>query len=103
MISLTRPQANLLRYIAGYVEAHGYGPTYNEMRDGLGYANRGAIHRLIVAIEERGAIGRIRIWPCFNQRARAIFPKGEVAIPRAPDGEPLFAVPGFGPLHSLAE
>lgn len=82
-----RRQADLLRYIAGYVEAHGgLYPSYREMAAGVGVASSSAVHRLLNGLEARGRVRRL------PYRARAIELLAPVAIPRAADGAPLHAV-----------
>ncbi len=66
MIALTRLQAKTLAYIRGYIEAHGFGPSFEEIRRDLRISSRGGVHRIMIMLEERGAIRRLK-----NQ-ARAI-------------------------------
>jgi len=86
----TLRQRDLLQFIEGYLCAHGYSPSIEEMREGLGLSARSGIIRMLDGLEERGHIRRLR------NRARAIEVLEPVAIPLAPDGAPLYAVPGFG-------
>lgn len=86
MMSLTRRQQDLLRYLAGHIEARGYAPSYYDMSLDLGIASKGPVSRLLSSLEGRGAITRQR------NRARAVAPTAPVTIPRAPDGAPLFFV-----------
>lgn len=80
----------LLRYIAGYQEAHGgVSPTVRNCRDALGLAGLGVTYGLLNDLERDGRIRRLR------QRARAIEIIAAPSIPRAPDGAPLFVVPLF--------
>jgi repressor LexA len=86
---LTRRQAELLRYVAGYQEAKGAIPSPTEMRDALGLRSRSGLYRLLPALAERGFVG------CITSPTD-IEVLESIAIPRAPDGAPLYAVPGFG-------
>ncbi|MBD3728729.1 MAG: hypothetical protein IE933_03405 [Sphingomonadales bacterium] len=86
IVSPTARQADMLRFIAGYVEAWGFAPTITEMREALGLASKSGSARLIDALEERGQISRV------PYQYRGIEVTGEVAIPRAPDGAPLHFV-----------
>jgi repressor LexA len=63
---LTQRQHQLLRYIHGYVSAHGVPPSFEEMRDALELKSKSGIHRLITGLEERGYIRRL------PYRARAL-------------------------------
>ncbi|WP_156840267.1 LexA family protein [Novosphingobium aquimarinum] len=85
---LTFRQQQLLRFIAGYVEANsGIAPTRIEMARGLGCRGKGTVNRLVDALEERGAIRRLR------RRGRAIEVLVDVAIPRTDRGAPLHFIP----------
>lgn len=87
-IGLTQRQMDLLRYIAGYQQAHdGISPSFAECRDALGLSTKGGIYRMLDGLEQRGAISRM------HYRERAIRVLARVRLPRAPDGAPLYAVP----------
>jgi len=58
-MSLTHAQANLLAFIERYqAENNGVSPSFDEMQQELGLRGRGAVHRLLVKLEERGRIRR---------------------------------------------
>jgi SOS-response transcriptional repressor LexA len=89
VISLTERQQDALRFIIGFKEAHGHSPSYVEIANGIGLngdSSKSQIHRLISGLCERGAIRRK--W-CAAREIEVLVP---VAIPRAPDGEPLHFV-----------
>lgn len=79
-------QAEVLRYLAGYLEQHGYAPSFDEICIAVGMTNRGAVSTMMAKLEERGLIDRI------GHRSRAIEPKVRIAVPRAPDGAPLYFI-----------
>lgn len=84
----TPRQADLLRFIAGYQEAHdGISPTLSECVAALGLAGKSNAHRLITRLQERGHVRRL------PRRDRAIELLTSPAIPRAPNGQPLLFVP----------
>src|SRR6476620_10892204 len=56
---LTRRQGDLLRYLAEYWMRYGYSPNYDEMAEAMGVGSKGAIHRLIGCLVERGHIKRV--------------------------------------------
>lgn len=87
MISLTPRQQDALRFITGFIERNGVPPCLREIATGIGLSPKakGSVHRIIECLEERGAIARIGMH-------RAITVITPVAIPRAPDGEPLHFV-----------
>lgn len=51
-------------------------PNYSEIADGLGNRSKGNVHRLIVALEERGAIRRIP----GKARAIEVVPENETRM-----------------------
>jgi len=83
MIGLTRPQHDVLRYVAGYIEAKGYPPTLSEIAAATGSDNRSNAFYALRRLDERGTIAR------GSLTIEILRP---VAIPRGPDGEPLFFV-----------
>lgn len=74
MNTLTPKQKEALDFIKGYIATKGYGPSYEEIRIGLGFSSRTSGHRLVHNLVKRGAIekpaGRAR---CYS------FPIGRVA------------------------
>ena len=56
---LTPRQRQLLGFINERIRADGVCPTYEEMRMEMGGLAKSAIHRLILALEQRGFIRRI--------------------------------------------
>lgn len=88
----TRRQADLLRFVAGHIEASGgVSPSLDECRTALGLRNNSSVHNLMAGLEERGLIQRI------PNRARAVEVLHAPRLPRSPDGAPLY----FVPLHSI--
>ena len=63
---LTKKQSELLRFIHERLQAEGVPPSFDEMKDALDLRSKSGIHRLIMALEERGFIRRLA------NRARAI-------------------------------
>lgn len=56
---LTTKQQELLFFIRETVSKRGLAPTFEEMKDGVGLKSKSGIHRLILALEERGFIKRL--------------------------------------------
>lgn len=73
---LTRKQHELLRFIHDRMRESGVPPSFDEMKDALDLRSKSGIHRLIMALEERGFIRRL------PNRARAI------EVIRMPDTAP---------------
>lgn len=63
---LTRKQSELLRFINERLTESGVPPSFDEMKDALDLRSKSGIHRLIMALEERGFIRRL------PNRARAL-------------------------------
>jgi repressor LexA len=77
---LTRKQHELLRFIHERLRETGVPPSFDEMKDALDLKSKSGVHRLIMALEERGFIRRL------PNRARALevirLPEGLGAPPR---------------------
>ena len=63
---LTRKQSELLRFINERLKETGVPPSFDEMKEALDLKSKSGIHRLIIALEERGFIRRL------PNRARAL-------------------------------
>jgi len=65
-LMLTRKQNELLRFIHERLKEDGVPPSFDEMKEALDLRSKSGIHRLIMALEERGFIRRL------PNRARAL-------------------------------
>jgi repressor LexA len=63
---LTRKQLELLKFINERAKESGVPPSFDEMKEALDLRSKSGIHRLILALEERGFIRRL------PNRARAL-------------------------------
>lgn len=63
---LTRKQQVLLQFIHERLQSEGVPPSFEEMKEALDLKSKSGIHRLIMALEERGFIRRL------HNRARAL-------------------------------
>ena len=63
---LTRKQLELLLFINERLKEEGVPPSFEEMKDALNLQSKSGVHRLIVALEERGFLKRM------PNRARAL-------------------------------
>ncbi|MFN8828385.1 MAG: transcriptional repressor LexA [Labrys sp. (in: a-proteobacteria)] len=63
---LTKKQSELLRFIHERLRDQGVPPSFEEMKEALDLRSKSGIHRLIIALEERGFIRRL------PNRARAL-------------------------------
>lgn len=71
MTSLTARQSDTLAFISSFQAEKGFGPSYREIAEALGMASKGNIHRIVLGLEERGAIRRL------PDRARSVEVVGE--------------------------
>ena len=53
---LTPKQARCLEFIRGYIWAHGYSPSYAEIRDAMGQASKSNAHAVVCSLKERGHV-----------------------------------------------
>lgn len=87
MISPTRQQLKVLRFITGYIEANGGAtPSLTIIKRGCGIAHKSRVHYYINALVERGAIRRIPGTPGAFELVES------VPTPRSPDGDPLYHI-----------
>ncbi len=63
---LTRKQLELLKFIDQHLRSTGFSPSFEEMKNALNLRSKSGIHRLIMALEDRGFLRRRR------HRARAL-------------------------------
>ena len=61
-MALTQRQKEVLDYIAGFVEEHGFSPSYEELARGLNLSSVATVHKHIEALQSRGYLRR-----SFNQ------------------------------------
>lgn len=80
---LTRKQHELLRFIHERMRESGIPPSFDEMKEALDLKSKSGIHRLIMALEERGFIRRL------PNRARAleVIKLPEAGVGAAPRGK----------------
>lgn len=60
MYSLTEKQSQLLQFIRAYMAEKNVAPSCEEMRVHMGVGAKSGIHRLLVALEDRGHIQRLK-------------------------------------------
>lgn len=78
-VGLTRRQSDLLSFIRATMSANGIPPTFDEMRDAVGQKSKSGVHRILVALEERGHIrrmpGRARAIELIDARTAVVNPE----------------------------
>lgn len=63
---LTKRQREILDYISGYIDEHGYAPSFEEIAEAMGYGSLATVHEHLSNLERKGVIRR-----SFNE-SRAI-------------------------------
>ena len=78
---LTRKQHELLMFIDRHLKDTGFSPSFEEMKEALDLRSKSGIHRLLLALEERGFLRR------RHHRARAleVVRMPEDVMPRIPE------------------
>ena len=56
---LTKRQRECLDFLSGYIEKHGYSPSYREISGAVGLVSNSEVHRVVTGLEERGHITRL--------------------------------------------
>lgn len=87
MISRAEQMADALRFITGFELKHGRGPSNEEVADGAFDGDEGLTDYMIRALITNGTVRRAP-----RSRTRKLQALKPVAVPRAPDGEPLHLV-----------
>ena len=58
MFGLTKRQHECYQFVLRYIEENGFSPSYEEIKDAMGFSSKSGVHRLVVGLEDRGAIIR---------------------------------------------
>lgn len=57
-MALTRRQKEVMDFLSGFLEQHGYSPSYEEIATGLGLASLATVHKHIQALEAKQYLRR---------------------------------------------
>jgi repressor LexA len=57
-MALTRRQKEVMDFLSGFIEKHGYSPSYEEIATGLGLASLATVHKHIQALESKQYLRR---------------------------------------------
>jgi repressor LexA len=92
---LTVQQKRVLDFIRSYMTRHGHSPTLREIGDGVDVQSRGAVHRHVETLIERGALKRSRSgWRALELTDRAEVPLALPLLGKIAAGRPIEAIPG---------
>ncbi len=98
---LTKKQSELLRFINERLKETGVPPSFDEMKDALDLRSKSGIHRLIMALEDRGFIRRL------PNRARALevlrLPDSTAPTPRPQKFSPSVIEGDLGRIRALPQ
>jgi repressor LexA len=57
-MALTRRQKEVMDFLSGFIEKHGYSPSYEEIASGLGLASLATVHKHVQALEAKQYLRR---------------------------------------------
>lgn len=57
-MALTKRQREMYDFIAGFVQKHGYSPSFEEIGEGLGLSSLATVHKHITNLEKKGLLRR---------------------------------------------
>jgi repressor LexA len=110
-MAITRRQKEFLDFLAGFLEKHGYSPSYEEIAEGLSLASLATVHKHIMALEAKQYLKRgfnqsrsLQIAPRFyeEQRQHKGMPAAGLELPllgRIAAGAPVEAIAGQDTLN----
>src|SRR3989338_6105070 len=74
---LTRRQREVMDFIAGFLQEHGYSPSFQEIARGMGLSSLPTVHKHVLTLERKGFLRRgynqsrsIEPGPRYLQEAR---------------------------------
>ena len=97
-MALTKRQKQVLDFIAGFVDEHGYCPSYEEIANGLNLASLATVHKHISVLESKSYLKRgfnqsrsLEVAPKYLQERRPRLPEIPLAG-RIAAGAPVEAI-----------
>ena len=57
-MALTKRQRQLYEFIGNFVQTHGYSPSFEEIREGLGLNSLATVHKHVTNLEKKGLLHR---------------------------------------------
>lgn len=61
MHARTRRQREVLEFITGFIDSHGYRPSYSMIARNFGLSSRGGVERIVSELESQGLLTRDRV------------------------------------------
>ncbi|MGH7676788.1 MAG: transcriptional repressor LexA [Gemmatimonadales bacterium] len=94
---VTRRQREILDYLGGYIETHGYAPSFEEIAGRFGFRSLATVHEHLSNLERKGYIRRA---PNESRAIEIVPPRGQTGAAELPllglvaAGEPIEALSG---------
>jgi repressor LexA len=111
-MAITRRQREVYDFISGFVQSHGYSPSFEEIGEGLGLSSLATVHKHISNLEKKGLLRRdynrsrsIDVLPPRGRMKQSLGVTASVSLPlmgRIAAGKPIEAVENPATI-SLAE
>jgi repressor LexA len=111
-MALTRRQREVYDFIGGFVQSHGYSPSFEEIGEGLGLSSLATVHKHISNLEKKGLLRRdynrsrsIDLLPPRGRMKQSMSSAASASLPlmgRIAAGRPIEAVENPATI-SLAE
>ena len=73
-MALTRRQKEILDYVGGYIQSHGYAPSFEEIANSFGYGSLATVHEHVSNLERKGYIRK-----SYNQSRSIEMVRGEAS------------------------
>ena len=92
-MALTRRQRQLYEFIGNFVQTHGYSPSFEEIREGLGLNSLATVHKHVTNLEKKGLLHR------DANRSRSIdllAPRGKMKLAMAAAASAASSLPMVG-------
>lgn len=99
---LTTQQKRVLDFIRAFIARHGHAPTLKEIGEGVDIQSRGAVHRHVQTLLERGVLKRSRRGWRTLELVQADDDNALVTLPllgRIAAGRPIEAIPGHDEIN----
>lgn len=74
---MTKKQWELLNFVSNFIEGNGFSPSFEEMKDVLGWKSKSRVHEALGGLERSGRIVRL------HRRARSIEVVEDPHIPQS--------------------
>jgi repressor LexA len=108
-MALTRRQKEVMDFLTGFIDEHGYSPSYEEIASSLGLASLATVHKHIQALESKQYLRRsynhsrsLEVGERYFSEEKARRPGGEASVPllgRIAAGAPVEAIANPEELH----